>query len=144
MEMVTKPMTYERPFYAQASAPASLSAVPSPPHLTCLSVPFCLHESAQGSSALVSSGWRPCSFHAPPMVPQFERTPAVSLSHPPLMWISPGWNQPLLWALCMPSRMLAHGGHVINSCWHGVRAYRPRAPGFTHIYEFSPSSYPRK
>lgn len=91
MKMVTQAkekLSYERPFYTQAFAPASCSA--------CIALPTLPHLlqswSAFGSQLrdpllqvfLVPAGWRHCSLHVP-IVPQIEMRHAVSLSHPPLM-----------------------------------------------------------
>lgn len=128
----------ERIMWKAVLHPRPLLCLQGLPHLTSpASFLCCLQDSALGSSA-----------PGPPGPTRLEALPS-SCSHSPglkwlllylcaahsMMWKFQRQKQPLPWALCMPNRVLAHGGHVINSCWHGLCTCWPCGQGFTCINE---------
>lgn len=72
---------------------------------------------------LVPPGWR----HSPLPAPiALVWSDSCCISVLPTLWceIFKGRNS-LCPGPCVPNRVLAHGGHVVNSCWHGLCTCRP-------------------
>lgn len=99
-------------------APQAFALLEGFPHLISpASLLCCLQDSAQGSSAqvlLVPPDWR----HSPlpaPIVLVWSDSCCISVLPTPWCEIFKGRSS-LCPGPCVPNRVLAHGGHVINSC----------------------------